>query len=392
MSFLLRLALLGFTCASFVLTLYEVYIAHIFRTNVFLYYDYEQVLYNDPSSVHITFVVEGSQEAVRAIAALKSILYFQGRISDLENSCILEKTHLPEPICAGIQQPRHNFISLHVIGNADVRSMFNAHLSMLKLRNFRWNFYRIENYLTKLNYIPSVYKQRPTDLLQLLLPEILPPEVVKTIVLQPEVLLNENIAELWDHFDRFDKEQIYAGATDQTELEECNLLRAIYDRKIHNGVLLMKLQVMRERNWSVLWRHAMQKLILENPALPLTVTDILHTITVRNPTVLYRLSGEWNVQLSDQNANGCRSVVWPNRRPDEPDCITRPGEPSQPNRPNMAKLITFPHHPDPTAEDCGKGMWANHSNVNRSLSSNELKERYRSMYRIFKDLSLSCFH
>ncbi|KAF6772985.1 hypothetical protein AHF37_07878, partial [Paragonimus kellicotti] len=141
-----------------------------------------------------------------------------------------------------------------------------------------------------------------TALQQLLVPYILDDSVEKVIVLNPNLLFNENIEELWKHFNRFTQKQAIGAVCEQAE--ECpdccprgQQTFPLYG--INAGLMLLHLSKLRRTNW----RHLFKTEFYEEQYLREEPGDlnqgILNLVLSKRVPMLYQLPCEWNVQAKN---------------------------------------------------------------------------------------------
>ncbi|CAL8081871.1 unnamed protein product [Calicophoron daubneyi] len=378
----------------YVLVFYEIYLTHTFTSTVQYHYYYENVTIEDPSAIHICMILRGKKTVNRGITMLKSILYYQGRMNGHGDNCRLQHLMRSERLCQGALTPRYRPLKFHIIGDSDARNTTRFYFERLSLSSFKWYLYNIEDYLPKFSHVPTLHAAGSTPLLKLMIPEILPANVLKAIVIDSDLLFNDNIVDLWDHFDRFDEDQAYGCAWEQRGFyRDCKDAPSppLPWHGLNSGVQLMDLVKMRQMYWHSLWRNAAGSFLRWRLVLGQTHQDILNSIIRHYPRILYRLPCEWNVQLCYPPQPNCCPVVWYTKLANEADCVSRPGEYGSEIRPNMAKIIHFNTHPKPEGE-----AWDNSSEfpkirINSSYTTQEMKSQFFVVYESFKAVPLSCF-
>ncbi|CAL8081868.1 unnamed protein product [Calicophoron daubneyi] len=346
----------------------------------------------DPANLHLVFILRGQKTVARVETLLKSILYYQGRLNETADACRLFQD---EPrICANRLVPRQKPLNIHVIGDTETRNLTQHFLTKWHLRNLKWTLYKLEDYVSTFSWMPNVHSAGSTAMVKLLIPEILPPNVEKALLIDSDVLLNDNIIELWDHFDRFNQNQMIGLEWEQrTANEQCERSSTwpIPRYGINTGVILMHLTRLREQQWDGLWRDGANRYLRYKFIFTQGEQDIINEAIHIRPEIYYKLPCEWHFQLYSHISALCCPVVWPNRRMDDTDCISRADEPESVNRPRIVRLVHFDTRPKPDDTEQEALIPPGRTNISRGLTTEEMKVRFRAMYYQFKKIPPECF-
>ncbi|KAM9660105.1 xylosyl- and glucuronyltransferase LARGE2 isoform 5-T5 [Trichechus inunguis] len=131
---------------------------------------------------------------------------------------------------------------------------------------------------SQVSWIPNTHYSGLYGLLKLVLPDALPPDLVRVIVLDTDITFASDIAELWAFFAHF------------------------------SGVILLRLDRLREAGWEQMWKATAQRLLLTLSTTSLADQDIFNAVIKEHPGLVLLLPCIWNVQLSDHTlAEHCYS-------------------------------------------------------------------------------------
>lgn len=225
--------------------------------------------------IHIAIVCAGYNATRSVVTVIKSILFYR-----------------KNPL-------NFHFISDEV-GQKVLRNLFdtwqvpaikvNYHLADAKLRS-------------EVNWVPNKHYSGDYGLMKLILPKILPDSLQKVIVLDTDIALATDIGDLWKLFGLFKKEAI-GLVENQSDWYLGKLWRnyrpwSAIGRGFNTGVMLLKLDELRNFDWNHLWRQITEKELLSMLSTSLADQDIFNAVIKSNPNLVYKLPCQWNVQLSD---------------------------------------------------------------------------------------------
>ncbi|KAF5405888.1 Glycosyltransferase protein LARGE [Paragonimus heterotremus] len=341
------------------------------------------------SPIHLFLVIQHLNMLNKAITMCKSLLYHQGRFN---NTYGKHKTAKPESLIL--------HLVVHKTAWRKTASMFsewNTSDLIVKMYPFKKDLTfrgtELENNL-----------KVQVALQHLLVPYILDDSVEKVIVLNPNLLFNENIEELWEYFNKFTPKQAIGAVCEQAE--ECpdccprgQQTFPLYG--INAGLMLLHLAKLRRTNW----RHLFKKEFDEEQYLREEPGDlnqgILNLILSKRVPMLYQLPCEWNVQAKNSEGVKACPVYWNDQRLDKTECdfLKRSGEPSYKNNTlekknsfeernsEMVRIVQYDifKKDDFTIEDEEEG------NKLQPIKLGPLRYKFHMNYGYFQQLPLKCF-
>lgn len=225
--------------------------------------------------IHIAIVCAGYNATRSVVTVIKSILFYR-------------------------KNPLNFYFISDEVGQKVLRNLFdtwqvpaikvNYHLADAKLRS-------------EVNWVPNKHYSGDYGLMKLILPKILPDTLQKVIVLDTDIALATDIGDLWKLFGLFKKEAI-GLVENQSDWYLGKLWRnyrpwSAIGRGFNTGVMLLKLDELRNFDWNHLWRQITEKELLSMLSTSLADQDIFNAVIKSNPNLAYKLPCQWNVQLSD---------------------------------------------------------------------------------------------
>ena len=69
--------------------------------------------------------------------------------------------------------------------------------------------------------------------------------------------------------------------------------------RYNTGVMLVRLDILRQKGWSQLWRLAAEQYLTTLLSTQLADQDIINAVIKNHPDIVYNVPCQWNVQLSD---------------------------------------------------------------------------------------------
>ncbi|KAL7064063.1 hypothetical protein AAHC03_04334 [Spirometra sp. Aus1] len=173
-------------------------------------------------------------------------------------------------------------------------------LQTWQLKHVRYSLHVISDYKEKTAWMHSWHYATATSVLRLYIPEILN-DIQKVLSLDTDVIVLDDISELWDLIDEADERQAISMTMDG---------HPSYAIKFHSakttilmgggnvGVLLLHLDRLRQHGWSDLWRHALDDLLKSQKVLNVAEQDIFNVVIWMHKDLFYPLPCEWNLQLN----------------------------------------------------------------------------------------------
>ncbi|KER32472.1 hypothetical protein T265_01523 [Opisthorchis viverrini] len=161
----------------------------------------------------------------RSITLLKSVLYYRGSLRSKRPECYLRR--IPSPhLCAKQRVIERIAIHLHLVVEQRLLSAAYSYVSQWRVAQFNWTVYELDPYLPRVKWISNKHRSGVAALSKMLIPDVLPTNVTKAIVLDTDILLNADILELWKLFDNFDQHQIFGMAWEFDSVDaKCNKIR-----------------------------------------------------------------------------------------------------------------------------------------------------------------------
>lgn len=225
--------------------------------------------------IHIAIVCAGYNATRSVVTVIKSILFYR-------------------------KNPLSFYFISDEVGQKVLRNLFDS----WQVPAIKVNYYLANAKLrSEVNWVPNKHYSGDYGLMKLILPKILPDKLQKVIVLDTDIALATDIGDLWKHFSLFKKEAI-GLVENQSDWYRGTLWRnyrpwSAIGRGFNTGVMLLKLDELRNFNWSNLWRQITEKELLTMLSTSLADQDVFNAVIKSNPNLVYKLPCQFNVQLSD---------------------------------------------------------------------------------------------
>lgn len=226
-------------------------------------------------TIHVSIVCAGHNASRDVIILIKSILFYR-------------------------KNPLHFHFISDEMGQLILSSLFRT----WDVPGVKVSFYLAENYKSHVEWIPNKHYSGLYGLMKLLLIEILPPDMQKTIVLDTDITFASDIAELWGLFQRMTSKQALALVENQSDWYLGTLWKKhkpwpALGRGFNTGVILLDLQKLRDLKWMQMWLLTAEKELMSQFSTALADQDIINAVIKQHPFLVYTLPCAWNVQLSD---------------------------------------------------------------------------------------------
>ncbi|XP_059787442.1 xylosyl- and glucuronyltransferase LARGE2 isoform X2 [Balaenoptera ricei] len=208
---------------------------------------------------------------------------------------------------------RKNPLHLHLVTDAVARNILETLFHTWMVPAVRISFYNADELKPQVSWIPNKHYSGLYGLMKLVLPSALPPDLARVIVLDTDVTFASNIAELWALFAHFSDKQVIGLVENQSDWYLGNLWRnhrpwPALGRGFNTGVILLRLDRLRQAGWEQMWKLTATRELLTLPATSLADQDIFNAIIKEHPWLVRPLPCVWNVQLSDHTlAERCYS-------------------------------------------------------------------------------------
>ncbi|KAM8816245.1 xylosyl- and glucuronyltransferase LARGE2 [Rhynchonycteris naso] len=199
---------------------------------------------------------------------------------------------------------RKNPLHLHLVTDAVARNILETLFHTWLVPALRVSFYDADELKPQVSWIPNKHYSGLYGLMKLVLPGALPPDLARVIVLDTDVTFASDIAELWALFAHFSDEQVIGLVENQSDWYLGNLWRnhkpwPALGRGFNTGVILLRLDRLRQTGWEQMWKLTATQELLTLPATSLADQDIFNAVIKGHPGLVQPLPCIWNVQLSD---------------------------------------------------------------------------------------------
>ncbi|XP_047282302.1 xylosyl- and glucuronyltransferase LARGE2 isoform X9 [Homo sapiens] len=208
---------------------------------------------------------------------------------------------------------RKNPLHLHLVTDAVARNILETLFHTWMVPAVRVSFYHADQLKPQVSWIPNKHYSGLYGLMKLVLPSALPAELARVIVLDTDVTFASDISELWALFAHFSDTQAIGLVENQSDWYLGNLWKnhrpwPALGRGFNTGVILLRLDRLRQAGWEQMWRLTARRELLSLPATSLADQDIFNAVIKEHPGLVQRLPCVWNVQLSDHTlAERCYS-------------------------------------------------------------------------------------
>uniref|UniRef100_A0A2K5CX80 LARGE xylosyl- and glucuronyltransferase 2 n=1 Tax=Aotus nancymaae TaxID=37293 RepID=A0A2K5CX80_AOTNA len=208
---------------------------------------------------------------------------------------------------------RKNPLHLHLVTDAVARNILEMLFRTWMVPAVRVSFYDADELKSQVSWIPNKHYSGLYGLMKLVLPGTLPAELARVIVLDTDITFASDIAELWALFTHFSDTQAIGLVENQSDWYLGNLWKnhrpwPALGRGFNTGVILLRLDRLRQAGWEQMWRLMARRELLTLPATSLADQDIFNAVIKEHPGLVHPLPCVWNVQLSDHTlAERCYS-------------------------------------------------------------------------------------
>ncbi|KAM5248012.1 xylosyl- and glucuronyltransferase LARGE2 [Ctenodactylus gundi] len=225
--------------------------------------------------LHVAIVCAGHNSSREAVTLVKSVLFY-----------------------------RKNPLHFHVVTDAVARNVLETLFRSWMVPALRVSFYDAEDLKPQVSWIPNKHYSGLYGLMKLVLPSALPLGLTRVIVLDTDVTFAADIAELWALFAHFSDKQAIGLVENQSNWYLGNLWKnhrpwPALGRGFNTGVILLRLDRLRQVGWEQLWEPTARRELLALSATSLADQDIFNTVLKEHPGLVRPLPCVWNVQLSD---------------------------------------------------------------------------------------------
>lgn len=225
--------------------------------------------------LHIAIVCAGYNSSRSVVTLFKSLLFF-----------------------------RRNPLHFHMIVDAKAQVVLHTLFSSWNVPHVEVSFYLTDNLAPDISWVPNKHYSGVFGLMKLTLNKALPSSLNQVIVLDTDITVATDIAELWNIFSKFGPKQYLGLVENQSDWYLGKLWKShrpwpALGRGFNTGVILIRLDEMRRSNWSQLWKLIAERDLTTLFSTQLADQDIINAVVKQHPEVVYTLPCQWNVQLSD---------------------------------------------------------------------------------------------
>lgn len=227
-------------------------------------------------TIHVAMVVAGYPTCRAAATLIKSLLFY-----------------------------RHNPIHLHLVTDPPARETLGVLLSTWRLHAFSVSYYSAAEARLLVDWVPNSHYSGVYGLMKLSLPDLLPAWVTRVVVLDTDLMLAADIAELWAFFAAMRREGRWVAMVENQSdwyLGKLSVQRNPWPalgRGFNSGVMLLDLPAMRKMQWHDAWTRVARMALLQHATATLADQDIFNAVIKERPEIHHALPCFWNVQISD---------------------------------------------------------------------------------------------
>ncbi|GAA52132.1 glycosyltransferase-like protein LARGE2 [Clonorchis sinensis] len=321
---------------------------------------------------------------------LKSLLYFQNRFHANTSNCA-QFEPFGSSSCTEKIHPPQNIIHMHLVCDRNLWSMLESQLQNCSLPYLKCSFYDVESYVDFAQRIPNGHIAGPSAVAKLWIPYILPPWVIKTIVIDSDLLWNENALMLWKIFEQFKSTQMIGLAWEQQSYDPLCIedpAKLLPRRGVNGGLVLMHLERMRNIRWDITIEQIIHQRLNQVGILGEGEQEVYSFLIHLKPDWYYGIPCEWNIQVYAAVAVRCCPIIWPDRRPDvSQKCFDVADNKSF----GFGSLV---HYDTPLKPE--ESGWENSVPVSTPrpgdvLTIDELRSRFLDLYARFQRIPMECF-
>ncbi|XP_033218073.1 LARGE xylosyl- and glucuronyltransferase 2-like [Belonocnema kinseyi] len=223
--------------------------------------------------VHVAMVCAGFNSTFSLVTAVKSILFYR-------------------------TTPLHFHLVVDEISMRSLVMLFQT----WDLPNVNVSYYKAEDWIPRVSWIPNKHYSGVYGLLKLILPDIC--QVPKILVIDTDVTFLNDVVLLWQSFNYFNEDQLLGLVENQSQwylktLPYEQRSWPALDKGFNTGIVVMNLKRLRERNFAHLWVTIAKRVLETISETSLADQDIINAVIKEYPYIVYRIECTWNIQLSD---------------------------------------------------------------------------------------------
>ncbi|TGZ49919.1 hypothetical protein CRM22_010893 [Opisthorchis felineus] len=348
--------------------------------------------YINTDPIHLFLVIRRLNVLNKAVTMLKSLLYYQGHFRSGMKTCELDWSVPSGILCENVNAtPIAQPIMLHLIVHQKAWNKTFGRFQQWNSTRFLVKLYEFKNELALRGTEAERSPRVQLALQNLMAPYIVDQSVDKIIVLSPDLLFNENVAELWAHFEHFSSTQAVGAVCEQ--VDDCDQCCPKDDEQfplygLNTGLVLLHLDRLRKADWRGLYKAELSsnQYVQESPGD--LNQGILNTVLSKRMRMLYRLPCEWNIQAHTHNGLSSCPVHWVNQKPAERLCPILMGAT------NMLRAVQYDvlKTVDLTVEENEESEQEIIQGRMRAMTSvYQLRAQFHQIYNKFQQLPMECF-
>ncbi|KAK6973856.1 LARGE xylosyl- and glucuronyltransferase 1, partial [Biomphalaria glabrata] len=236
--------------------------------------------------IHVAIVCAGHNATRDVVTLIKSVLFY-----------------------------RRNPLHFHFLSDDVAELILRKLFQTWNVAEVQISFYPADSVKPDISWIPNRHYSGVYGLMKLTLPKTLPSDMNKVIVLDTDVTLATDIAELWKIFRVLRGKQAIGLVENQSDWYLGKLWKnhrpwPALGRGFNTGVILLDLKMLREIGWMQMWRLIAEKELMSLLSVSLADQDIFNAVIKQHDYLVYRLPCQWNVQLSmNTQSEQCYSEV-----------------------------------------------------------------------------------
>ncbi|XP_066592807.1 xylosyl- and glucuronyltransferase LARGE1-like [Prorops nasuta] len=243
-------------------------------------------------TIHVAMVCAGYNSTFTLTTVIKSVLFY-----------------------------RTSPIQLHLLVDEIAKKTLTVLFLTWDLPHFNVTFYKADDYMPKVSWIPNKHYSGIYGLLKLILPDVMKED--KLLVLDTDVTVLNDIIIIWRMFDEFSGEQSIGLVENQSNWYIKSLSYGqkpwpALDRGFNSGVMLMNLQKLRKQKFNEKWEATAKRVLKFIPETSLADQDVINAVIKEYPSIVFKINCTWNIQLSDhtisdtcyQDTNKINIIHW----------------------------------------------------------------------------------
>ena len=247
-------------------------------------FHYNEALFSSPpiqkvsrcETIHIAMVAAGYNTSRSVVTVVKSILFY-----------------------------RRNPLHFHLVSDVQAKTTLGAVFETWQLPAVSVSFYEADDASRLVSWVPNFHYSGVYGLLKLALTDVLPPLIDTIIVLDTDITVCGDVADLWQFFAQLQKAGKLMGLVEnQSDWYLGNLWNRhrpwpALGRGMNTGVMLLRLEAMRAAKWRDTWTNVTRKVLRNYRSAALADQDVINAVVKDTPDIHYLLPCIWNVQLSE---------------------------------------------------------------------------------------------